>query len=341
VARVAELLGDGGDGARPRLVVVGGEVLTPLMRQQIRAAFGAPVREWYGSHEFNLLAWECDETGLLHVCDDAVVVEIVRDGRPVTVGQRGEVVVTGLHSFAMPFIRYRLGDVATRGPDRCPCGAPFSTLASIQGRMHDWLVLANGRAVHPYEVLLELYDAFPWCGQYQVVQERVGHVRILLSPRRPPPPAATGRLAARISARLGGLAAVSIDLVPDMRPASTGSSGWSGRWCAPPTTTSIGARGEAERPARRGRRDQSPGGRRLAGLRYHRAHAGAEPSDAHRAPDGDLGRGGVARDGLRQRAIADRVGAARRVTPDGRGPPAEDPGRRRCALPRHGAADPA
>ena len=44
-------------------------------------------------------------------------------------------------SFAMPLIRYRLGDVATRGPDRCTSGAPFSTIRGIQGRMHDWFVL--------------------------------------------------------------------------------------------------------------------------------------------------------------------------------------------------------
>jgi hypothetical protein len=52
-----------------------------------------------------------------------------------------------------------------------------------------------------------------------VVQERVGHVRVLLSPRRPP---RTSRLAARISARLGGLPVVSIDLVPDIAPGLDG-----------------------------------------------------------------------------------------------------------------------
>jgi len=146
----------------PRLVVTTGELLTAPLRAGI-AALGSPIRDLYGSNEFNLLAWECPAgQGTYHVCDDAVVLEVLGpDGRPVEVGQSGEVVVTGLHSFAMPFIRYRIGDLAVRGPDRCPCGAPYSTLIAIHGRTIDIFRLAGGISLHPWMI----HNAVrPWLG---------------------------------------------------------------------------------------------------------------------------------------------------------------------------------
>jgi phenylacetate-CoA ligase len=122
---------------RPRVVVVGGEVATPAMRLRIRETFAASLYETYASHECPLMAWECHHSGDLHTCDDGVLVEVLRDGLPVDQGERGEVVVTNLHAYAMPFIRYRIGDLATRGAP-CGCGAPFSTISEIQGRMIDY-----------------------------------------------------------------------------------------------------------------------------------------------------------------------------------------------------------
>ncbi len=119
---------------RLRFVGTGGDVLTPLMRQQIEEGFGARVYDMYGSHEFNLLAWECRTTGDFHTCDDGLVLEVLHKDRCVNEGESGEVVGTDLHSFAMPLIRYRLGDVVTKGPSVCRCGAPFSTIKTIRGR---------------------------------------------------------------------------------------------------------------------------------------------------------------------------------------------------------------
>ncbi len=112
-----------------RVVTSGGEVLDASARRSIADAFRAPVVDFYAAHEFNLIAWECREGHGYHVCDDGVLVEVLdEDGRPVGVGETGHVVATALHSYAMPFVRYRTGDLAVRGPDACPCGQPYSTL---------------------------------------------------------------------------------------------------------------------------------------------------------------------------------------------------------------------
>ncbi|MBA3558527.1 MAG: phenylacetate--CoA ligase family protein [Gemmatimonadaceae bacterium] len=173
----------------PRLIISGAEVLTPLAAQQISEAFRAPVYDTYGSHEFGGIANPCNTTGGYHVFDDGVVLEVLRDGRPVAPGGQGTVVGTSLHAFAMPFIRYQLGDVVTRGSEGCACGQPFSTLSEIQGRMIDYFPLPDGRSLHPYEMLKVFRsDAYAWMYQYQVVQERRDRIVLRYVPRRRPSP---------------------------------------------------------------------------------------------------------------------------------------------------------
>lgn len=184
LARIADGLGEGGAvRLRPRLILSGAEMLTPLYRRRIEAGFGAPVFDLYGCHELNLVAWQCPATGLLHTCDDASIVEVLHNGRPAAVGEPGEVVVTGLYSYAMPFLRYRLGDLAVRGEDPCPCGEPFATLHGIEGRLFEHFVLPGGRVIHPHRlgrVLLSRAGAA--IRQYQIVQERIDLVEIRIVP---------------------------------------------------------------------------------------------------------------------------------------------------------------
>lgn len=168
---------------KPRFIVTDSEVLTPLMRKLISESFSAPVFNIYDSHEFNLIAWECPETGEYHVNDDGMVIEILQNGKPVKEGERGEVVGTNLHSFAAPFIRYRLGDIATKGLSACHCGKPFSTIRSIQGRMLDYFPLPGGGLMHPYEILAKVHNVTsPWIRQYQLLQDREDRIVMRVVP---------------------------------------------------------------------------------------------------------------------------------------------------------------
>jgi phenylacetate-CoA ligase len=175
---------------RPKLVVTDSEMMTADMRTRIREGFGARVFDFYDSHEFNMIAWECAPGGSYHVSDASVLVEVMRDGRAAEPGEEGELVATALHSFAMPFIRYRLGDLVTRGPSGCACGAPNSTLGEIQGRTFDRFELPNGRSIHPYSLATTLVRSASWLRQFQIVQERSDRIRLKLVPmERSHPPA--------------------------------------------------------------------------------------------------------------------------------------------------------
>jgi phenylacetate-CoA ligase len=169
----------------PRFITSGGEVLSPNMRREMERAFGARIYDIYGTHEFNFLAWQCKETEEYHICDDSVILEVVKDGRPAKPGEEGAVMATGLYSYSMPFIRYHTGDIVIRGSDRCGCGAPFSTIRHIQGRAIDYLVLPDGRKIHPYQIIRFFVHAErPWVRQYQLVQESMSRIVFKAVPLR-------------------------------------------------------------------------------------------------------------------------------------------------------------
>ena len=227
LARVGEAVtASGGFAVRPRVVITGGEVRTPAMRDRIAAAFDAPVYDTYASHEFNRIANECRETGAYHVSDDTVLLEVLdEDGQPVAEGERGEVVATALLSRTMPFIRYRLGDIVVKGTETCACGAPFSTIRAIEGRVVDYFALPDGRLLHPYELVAATVRAylavvpeasrgerpFPWLAEYRYVQEYRDHIRVHLVARATPPPVQLEAMERSLRDVLGP--AVRLDLV--------------------------------------------------------------------------------------------------------------------------------
>ncbi len=188
-----------------RVALTGAEALTPDLRRKIESRLGIPVRDQYGSNECNLMAWECSRGGALHTSDDTVLVEVVgSDGLPVASGEIGEVVVTALHSFTMPLIRFRIGDVAVQGSALCECGAPFATIQSVQGRMLDLFSLPDGRVIHPYFLSETLIMNDPdWIESFQLTQDRIDRVTIRIVARAEPTAERIARLRARGAELLG------------------------------------------------------------------------------------------------------------------------------------------
>ena len=214
LARIARVHDQqGGSFRNLRRVSCGGEAMAPHQRRILENSFGVPVHDSYGTSECNLAAWLCLETGQYHVNDDGILLEICRDGVPVAEGEVGEVVITSLHSRVMPIIRYRLGDLATAGPDTCPCGSPFSTFSDLHGRIIDYLQLADGRELHPFEFMNEVViAATDWLVEYQVVQQEPGELRLLIVPRHPVSTKETARLQALLQDSLDNRIRVHVEL---------------------------------------------------------------------------------------------------------------------------------
>jgi phenylacetate-CoA ligase len=171
----------------------------------------------------NLIAWECVKTGEMHTADDLAVVEVLRDNAPAAPGERGEVVVTNLHSWAMPVIRFQLADVVTRGSDCCSCGAPLATIRAVQGRMIDYFPLPDGRLIHPYEFIDKIiYDRAEWARQYQFLQERPDLIVLRVAASRVPTPQRMKQIHGDAARLLGGGVEFRIDFVPEIQQEPSG-----------------------------------------------------------------------------------------------------------------------
>jgi phenylacetate-CoA ligase len=125
------------------------------LREQVRRVWQVPLTDSYSCREIGPLALQCPEAGSYHVQAENVYLEILRpDGTPCHPGELGRVVVTPLHNFAMPLLRYELGDIAAPGGG-CACGRGLPVLQAIAGRVrnmaHDptgrWFQPALGRAI--------------------------------------------------------------------------------------------------------------------------------------------------------------------------------------------------
>ncbi len=121
-----------------------GENLTPASRALYRRAWGVPTSDVYTCEEAGYLALQCPDNPHYHVMAEGVMLEIVDDdGNPCPPGQPGRVLVTALHNFHTPLIRYELGDIAQFGA-ACSCGRRLPVLSSILGRKRNRLMLPDG-----------------------------------------------------------------------------------------------------------------------------------------------------------------------------------------------------
>lgn len=162
----------------PHAVIVGAEQLHDFQRDLIESVFQAPVFETYGSREFMLIGAECPEHSGLHLTTEQLVVEILDDaGQPVPEGQVGDVVVTDLYNYGMPFIRYATGDQAVAGFGSCSCGRGLPLLQKVTGRRLDVLATPDGRRV-PGEFFPHLFKDYAAVRQFQVVQKAQDRVQL-------------------------------------------------------------------------------------------------------------------------------------------------------------------
>jgi phenylacetate-CoA ligase len=157
---------------RVRGVIASAEPLFEGVRRSIEEAFGAPVYNTYGSREFMSLAGECEQRDGLHVNSENVVVEAGSE-----FDEPSNILVTDLHNYGMPFIRYETGDLGKLKDGRCACGRGLPRLLGIEGRVLDSLRAADGRIV-PGEFFPHLLKEIPEFEEYRVEQKELERIVI-------------------------------------------------------------------------------------------------------------------------------------------------------------------
>ncbi len=159
-------------------VICAAEAVLPADRVVLSQAFGPEIFESYGSRETMLMAAECEQHAGMHLSEENLLLEVVRDGQPLGPGESGDVVVTDLHNYGMPMIRYLNGDVATLASEqRCACGRALRRLERVDGRRADMLVDGAGNLVPGIVFHVLFSDARQeLIRQFQAVQSQDGAV---------------------------------------------------------------------------------------------------------------------------------------------------------------------
>ncbi len=171
----------GGLGFRPKALMSSAQTLPRKSRDLIESAFGCKVFDKYGSREFSGIAYESDGHNGHLVVAEGYIVELLVDGRPARPGETGEVVITDLNNYCMPFIRYRIGDLAEALDDSpSTCGRGLPRIGDIQGRVQSIIQGTDGHFVPGtfFAHALKEYDYA--IKQFQVVQEEAGAIRFRL-----------------------------------------------------------------------------------------------------------------------------------------------------------------
>jgi phenylacetate-CoA ligase len=164
---------------RPRTIFCTGEILSNHCRDLLGSAFGAHVIDSYGCTEVGDISWECpDEQTGYHINADSVIVEFVKDGENVAAGEEGEIVLTNLFNYAMPFIRYRIGDVGIPSNEECPCGRTLPLMRLLKGRSDDFVMLPDGTKLSPLSILN--MENFPDVLEYRIIQKKTNLFEVWL-----------------------------------------------------------------------------------------------------------------------------------------------------------------
>ena len=164
----------------------------PQLRERTREAIGASIRDRYSCEEVGPLAFQCPESDDYYHCavTNAAVEVVDVQGRHVADGAQGNVLVTGLHQWASPALRYDLGDIATWHTS-CPgCGNAAPALSNLLGRKYFLLARPNG-AWHHIRILARHWLACAPFREYRLVQKNTLAFRAELVLDHPITPAET------------------------------------------------------------------------------------------------------------------------------------------------------
>jgi len=162
----------------PKIIFTTAEVLSSIDRRFISSVFQAEIIDYYCCNEIGIVAYECGEHYGYHINNDNVILECVKeDGTLCKSGEEGNLIITGLNRYTMPFIRYRIGDRGVITEKPCYCGRTPPLIETIIGRDNDQIILPDGSVISPH-ILLSTIINIPGIQAYQIAQREIDRISI-------------------------------------------------------------------------------------------------------------------------------------------------------------------
>jgi phenylacetate-CoA ligase len=192
-----------------------GASMSPSMKRVVERAFDCRVHEDYGSAELTSIATECRHQNAMHPFAAFFHIEVVCGSRSANPGEMGRILITDLSNYAMPLVRYEIGDVGRFNESSCPCGIGGPRL-DVYGRLKDCLQTGDGSLISQDEIVDTLL-ADPAVLLFQLEQRSTAEAFLEVVPRHSHTPdlEATQRKVERL---LGGNSRVRARLVPYIQP---------------------------------------------------------------------------------------------------------------------------
>lgn len=188
--------------ARLREARTFGEALRAETRAECGSLMGVKVVDLYTSQEAGYLALQCPDHDHYHVQSENVILEVLDpEDRPCAPGAIGKVVISTLHNFAMPLIRYEIGDYAEAGA-ACPCGRGLPVIRRVLGRERNLALAPDGGKYYP-SFAAESWSHIAPIRQVQLVQTSPREITVNLVAARPLEPAEQESLVLALRRTLG------------------------------------------------------------------------------------------------------------------------------------------
>ena len=182
----ARILKDRGITPPPfETMLLGSENFYPGQREWIESFYGCRVYSWYGHSENTVLAGECEQSCNYHIFPEYGFAEVLReDGSAATrEDETGELVGTTLYNPVMPLLRYRTGDWAVIGPERCACGRHYRLLKEMRGRWLQEMLIGRSDNLISMTALNMHSDIFDRVQQFQFYQCEKGKAVLRIVPK--------------------------------------------------------------------------------------------------------------------------------------------------------------
>lgn len=208
--------------SRPTFISVG-ELLLDSLRQRIVDQLHCSVVSQYANEENGVFGHsERNKPGDRIVLNRAnCFVEILKldEDIPTDPGETGRIVVTDFTNYAMPLIRYDIGDLGVAGERR---NGILMTIDKLCGRVTDLIYKTSGEAIDFWNSIPTDIYMNPDIIQWQFIQEEAATYRLVLSTRRPGTAEQTDHFRSELQDLLGNGATVHIDFVDDIPVLSSG-----------------------------------------------------------------------------------------------------------------------
>jgi len=199
-------------GFNPKAIITSAETLFDYQRELIESVFECKIFNRYGCSEVMLIGAECSEHSGMHLNADNLYIEFLKNNELVKPGQSGEIVITDLNNYGMPFIRYKIGDFGAPSASICKCGRGLPLAEKIEGRTMDILLTSKGEFIQP-QIFCFLFKEFGWIKQYQIFQEQKGKITFRIISTKDPSGSEKDNFIRRVSNVLHGNVDVQIEIV--------------------------------------------------------------------------------------------------------------------------------